>query len=327
MARGGINKVHVQRARDAILARGNNPSIDAVRIELGNTGSKSTIHRYLKELEEAEPAQRRVLSDSLADLVSRLATQLQDEAGAVVNAAAEHHQDAIQQLTQRLQAKDAALQVAQRDIQTLDVALRESRNLHSEAVAREQQVQIQTQRFEQQVNDLQQQLADRDRHLQSLEEKHVHAREALTHYRDSVKEQREQDQRRHEQQVQQLQAEIRQLGQILSIKQSDITQLSKDNAQLVAELGASQKRLATTEHALQQQQLVQSQQQELLAERHTELQMALLKVADAEALKTQRDQMQAELRALEANLLRSQTELAVKDQLLTRWDNREVVKT
>ena len=36
-----------------ILARGEHPSIDAVRIEMGNTGSKTTIHRYLKELDES----------------------------------------------------------------------------------------------------------------------------------------------------------------------------------------------------------------------------------------------------------------------------------
>ncbi|ENU0108210.1 DNA-binding protein [Pseudomonas aeruginosa] len=54
MARGGINKALVQKARQAILARGENPSIDAVRVELGNTGSKTTIHRYLKELDDAE---------------------------------------------------------------------------------------------------------------------------------------------------------------------------------------------------------------------------------------------------------------------------------
>jgi hypothetical protein len=53
MARGGVNKAVVQAARLAILARGENPSIDAVRIEMGNTGSKTTIHRYLKELGKA----------------------------------------------------------------------------------------------------------------------------------------------------------------------------------------------------------------------------------------------------------------------------------
>ncbi len=52
MARGGINKAVVKKARQAILARGEHPSIDAVRIEMGNTGSKTTIHRYLKELDD-----------------------------------------------------------------------------------------------------------------------------------------------------------------------------------------------------------------------------------------------------------------------------------
>mgnify|MGYP006885722032 FL=1 len=37
MARGGINKAVVKKARQAILARGEHPSIDAVRIEMGNT--------------------------------------------------------------------------------------------------------------------------------------------------------------------------------------------------------------------------------------------------------------------------------------------------
>lgn len=54
MARGGINKALVQKARQAIQARGEHPSIDAVRVELGNTGSKTTIHRYLKELEDVD---------------------------------------------------------------------------------------------------------------------------------------------------------------------------------------------------------------------------------------------------------------------------------
>ena len=69
MARGGINKAVVQTARLAILARGENPSIDAVRIEMGNTGSKTTIHRYLKELDDGtEPAESpsEPLDDELA---------------------------------------------------------------------------------------------------------------------------------------------------------------------------------------------------------------------------------------------------------------------
>lgn len=51
MASSGINKALVQKARDAFSARRMRPSINAMRIELGNTGSKSTIQRYLRELD------------------------------------------------------------------------------------------------------------------------------------------------------------------------------------------------------------------------------------------------------------------------------------
>ena len=54
MRRSGIYKAEVQRARQNLLAQGRYPSIDAVRAELGDTGSKTTIHRYLKEIEDAE---------------------------------------------------------------------------------------------------------------------------------------------------------------------------------------------------------------------------------------------------------------------------------
>ncbi|HHF8696646.1 TPA: DNA-binding protein [Klebsiella pneumoniae] len=44
MRRSGIYKAEVQRARQNLLAQGRYPSIDAVRAELGDTGSKTTIH-------------------------------------------------------------------------------------------------------------------------------------------------------------------------------------------------------------------------------------------------------------------------------------------
>ncbi|MNH05362.1 hypothetical protein D3C79_646830 [compost metagenome] len=90
MARGGINKAVVQKARQALLARGLNPSIDAVRIELGNTGSKTTIHRYLKELNSQLPAQRTsapTLSDALTTLVEQLAEQIREEGEARIEQA------------------------------------------------------------------------------------------------------------------------------------------------------------------------------------------------------------------------------------------------
>jgi len=75
MARGGINLVLVRKAREALLARGQNPSIDAIRIELGNTGSKTTIQRYLKEIDAHDPrpaASPSRLSEELSGMVAKM---------------------------------------------------------------------------------------------------------------------------------------------------------------------------------------------------------------------------------------------------------------
>lgn len=51
MARAGVYFSDVKRAWDALVSEGRRPSIDAVRAALGNTGSKTTIHKYLREIE------------------------------------------------------------------------------------------------------------------------------------------------------------------------------------------------------------------------------------------------------------------------------------
>jgi hypothetical protein len=54
MARSGLTKTQVREARDRLLAEGRHPSVDAVRHALGDSGSKSTIHKHLKELRSEE---------------------------------------------------------------------------------------------------------------------------------------------------------------------------------------------------------------------------------------------------------------------------------
>jgi hypothetical protein len=79
----GLTKAQVRASRDGLLAQGRYPSVDAVRAALGNTGSKSTIHRYLKELgEETTPAasRREDTALSLHAMVEQLADRLHDEA-------------------------------------------------------------------------------------------------------------------------------------------------------------------------------------------------------------------------------------------------------
>ena len=84
MARNGLTKSRVRAVRDELLAAGRYPSADAVRQGLGDTGSKSTIHKYLKELaiEDTGGAIGRDDTErSLQAMVAQLADALHADAG------------------------------------------------------------------------------------------------------------------------------------------------------------------------------------------------------------------------------------------------------
>lgn len=258
MARGGVTKVLVKNARNAILARGENPSIDAVRIQLGSTGSKTTIHRYLKEIEDAERelnADSTPLSEQLVTFVSQLADQLNEEAHAAV--AKDREQLGRERLAYQDQARQAESHIHQLESQCGQ--LTDQLQIAHQTLQQEQQqrqtIEIENARLLQANRDQDARLQDRAGQIRSLDEKHQHARDALEHYRQASKEQREQEQRRHESQVQQLQLEQRRLQQTLMIKQDELTQLNRDNARLLAEARQLQK----DRHA-QQQLLIQKTQ-------------------------------------------------------------------
>lgn len=250
MARGGINKALVSKAREKLISRGENPSIDAIRVELGNTGSKSTIHRYLREIEEEASARlddEALLSQPIKELVGRLAAALKQEAQTAIDESETKHQNLVQSNAARISELEAALASSNKTLEEKEYELQRSLIELSTREASAEVFKAQENEFKQTEAKLQVLLVEKQSHIESLEEKHRHNREAMEHYRQSVKEQRDQDQRKHEQQTQQLQAEIRSLNQTISIKQSDVTQLNKDNGRFVAELGAAQKTVTNLE--------------------------------------------------------------------------------
>lgn len=242
MARAGIYKSEVLRARDKLLAAGRHPSIDAVREELGS-GSKTTIHRYLKEIEEEEggaTGSRVAVSEALQDLVGRLAARINEEAEERVTAAQARHAEQLSQQQQTAAALKTEAQSTRQQLEQTQRALAEEKTTHGktgEALSRKT---LEGTQLAQQVADLQERLAAEERHRQSLEEKHQHARQALEHFRESSKEQREQDQRKHEQQVQYLQAELRTVNETLATKQQEAVHTLQDNARLLGDLARAQ---------------------------------------------------------------------------------------
>ncbi|MBD0678355.1 DNA-binding protein [Pseudomonas sp. PSB11] len=252
MARGGINKAVVQIAREALLARGQHPSIDAVRVELGNTGSKSTIQRYLKELGAREqalpPTPDEELHSFVAGLSARL-TVLAEQSVAEDRQCLQRDRSAYEQQRLQHRAQIDQLQGAYAGLDRELQALREHERTLQEQL---RQAEGECQRLGQLERDQNQLLVERAAHIQSLEDKHRQAREALKHFRQQHLSQREQETQRHDAQIQQLQHELRALRISLSDKQDELAHLFQDNERLVGELRHQGQQDRQRERALQQ---------------------------------------------------------------------------
>ena len=316
MARGGINKAVVQTARLAILARGENPSIDAVRIEMGNTGSKTTIHRYLKELDDSETRltiTQAPIDDELGELVARLAQRLKDKAQEPIDAAlAQFEQQKAALLAQVQTLEEAHGQLKQQlDIQAAALA-EESAALQTASTSLQTE-QTRNAGLSQACSDYELRMNDKDEQIRSLEDKHLHARDALEHYRNAVKEQREQEQRRHEGQLQQVQAELRQAQQSAMVRQDEITQLHRDNERLLIEHRVTSKELT----ALQEQSRKEQAQQQTLSEQlgrmesERTLLQERLRVAgeESQARQAARSEQQQVSKTLELDVIKAQASI------------------
>lgn len=312
MARAGLYKSDVKKARESLIAQSLYPSIDAVRMALGNTGSKTTIHKYLKELEEEEGAgpRKASLSEALQDLVERLAARLQEEADESVAQAKEALTRKEQEFASVNRQLQNDLAVAREAIRTLELRMDSDAAEHAKTRAVLQSEIVTRHTAEQQVIDLKDRLAENEQHRKSLEDKHMHARNALEHYRQSVKDQRDQEQRRHEQQVQQIQSELRQQQLALVVKQDEVTRLNQEGARLVSELSHTKQSLY--EQLTVSRKLEQKIEHLQSAQQHTgDLERQLVsKTAEAELLSERLKALDAQLEPATARARELELQLA-----------------
>ncbi|ODS67553.1 MAG: integrase [Bordetella sp. SCN 67-23] len=325
MARAGIYKSEVLRARTKLLAQGIHPSIDAVRAELGNTGSKSTIHRYLKEIEEEEggaAGTKIAVSEAIQDLVGRLAGRLHEESDARIAEAAAKHSALIAQRTETIAALEKEAEAFRLQLERSQLALSEEQARHEQTAASLRAEALERARLAQQALDLQDRLKAEESHRQSLEEKHQHARESLEHFRQSVKDQREQEQRQHEQQVQYLQGEVRTLTQTLAKKQHEAIHAQQENGRLVNELSHAQSNLHQTQTELRtlkgiKDQFTSSERHaEELGRRVVEQEVLIKDLTAAQAnLDTKVATLTGQNRQLEVELASARSSAATQEQI------------
>ena len=246
MARAGVYKWDVKEARDKLIERGQNPSIDAVRMALGNTGSKTTIHRYLKELDADESATDHTpqgISETLSALVSQLADQIHREATQQLQEATAQHKAATERFRTDLTAAQQEALRWQDKFEDAEVKLGERAAENTKLQGALTKVGAENQRLIDQLRSAEKLAEEQAKHFESSERKHEQAREALEHFRTMAREQREQDQQRHEGEVQTLQAELRIVRDSLTEKQSQMTAVTKEAAALSSEFAAVRKEL------------------------------------------------------------------------------------
>ncbi|MFZ5463909.1 MAG: DNA-binding protein [Pseudomonadota bacterium] len=328
MARGGIYKSEVLRARNKLLALGRYPSVDAVRQELGNTGSKTTIQRYLKEIEEEDGGKagsKVAISEALQDLVTRLAERLNMEADArIADLTAKH----TEQLAEQRQAHEAIQAEAANLCKALEKSqadLADEQTRHQRTADRLQQEITAHAMATQQVTDFEDRLRAEEEHRRSLEEKHTHAREALEHFRAAAKEQREQDQRQHEQQIQYLQGKVKNLGNSLVLAQQEATTSHQENARLTSELARSERSLHDAKSELRnlkdvKAELIAAQQQmDRLGRQVVELK-AQVAAGDTltEKLEAEQSEDRARIHELQIRLAEVRAAAETQDQLAER---------
>ena len=218
------------------MAQGKHPSVDAVRVALGNTGSKTTIHRHLKELEEEEGQRvgaKVAISDALQDLVGRLAARLHEEAEAVIADARQRFEAQLQERTAALEQQRQEATALSAQLQRTETALQAEAGAHAATRQALAEATVTIGQLQERVTGLTTRVGEHEAHSRSLEEKHQHAREALEYYRTSVKEQREQEQRRHDQQLQELQVALRHANGALTAKNHELLQLNRDSGRLL----------------------------------------------------------------------------------------------
>ncbi|WP_334180359.1 DNA-binding protein [Pseudoxanthomonas sp.] len=328
MARAGLYKSDVQKARDALIAQGKKPSVDAVRVALGNTGSKTTIHRYLRELEEEEgggPARAVAVSEALQDLVARLATRLQEEAEAILTRERERHGAELQRQQQALSGAQEEAAALSSQLQRTEASLHQEQAAHALLQQNLGDRIAEIAQLNERIAGMTVRLADHEAHTRSLEDKHAHAREALEHYRTSTKEQREQELRRHEHQVQELQVALRQANEALGAKNQELLVLNRDNGQWLERHGRIERELA------QLRQAHEGQHSEVVALRQTATDHLALQErwkTDAKALDAMRNELtqvqdtltrERERReSAEADALRANARLGALEPLLNQ---------
>lgn len=209
-----ITKDDVLNARDELIALNQKPTIDKIRIKLGNRGSKTTIQKHLKSLEIEKPITIRdksVLNDRILDLASALTQELKTNAEKILK-------EKESEFLKVLENKDLGMKSLSMEKESVIEKLNILEKKHNELCEKNLYL---TQEISKNANEIQDLKAsnkekdaisnEKDKKIFSIEKMCDHFKTSMEHYRESSQELRGQEIEKHEQEIQKLANEIKNL--------------------------------------------------------------------------------------------------------------------
>lgn len=304
MGRSGISKEQVKNAMDRLMSRGQPVTVDSLRAELGNTGSKGTIHRHLKEIrnDEDNKAHDGIVKTIASSLVDRLTLQLQRETQEAITQAELGYKEELDRMRLQLEEKARCINAAEVRIVELEAMVAELR-----------QEGLRAKYTSSRLN------GDFPRSSSELSREDLSERSGGTHPTDATSPSRSED---HRQTVINLRAELEFLSIRLAGKEVNIAHLDKLNTQLLDQVRDLKDQL---EHSklLDRKldtQLERDEQGNLFSPRHAQsLQEKndLLKV-ELEEMGRRLEDSEAIRSSLESRLASVSSELSAKEKLLSK---------
>jgi chromosome segregation ATPase len=210
MARAGVNYVQVTKAAEIIKAKGQEPTVDRVREQLG-TGSKSTIGPLVKQWRSQHEVSGDVrgLPNDLVDLVKDLYERIQKQAESKIEEMSARHNEVITELNKAL--------VTDKEINNTLTGQNEALTAKAKKNTDElESLRSQTIQYRSDKEHTDSTLVDLRQSLEEAKRESRAARENLEHYQAKVAEDRQVERQQQQTVTQQFQEQVAQLSMQLS---------------------------------------------------------------------------------------------------------------
>ena len=240
MARAGILYSHVAKAAAQLAAAGKNPTVDNVREQLGDTGSKSTIAPLLKQWKaqrQGETAGAGLPVD-LLEAVKGVYERMQADAQHQVDLARAEHLAALGTVQEQLRQCQAHDGMLSQSAASLSIELAQTKEALARLQTAYQSEQIMVATLRSDNAGMEQRLADRAAEVKALVEQLAQARVQFEHFQEAIAAQRLEDRQAFDRHTGRLEHDLASAQQHLMAQQTTLAQQDTQLVQLRAEHAA-----------------------------------------------------------------------------------------